>query len=129
MKQILFLALTFLSLNTMASDYFEDFKNHPDFKKRLEVLLADDIPTGKPQVTEMYVFGEGYDLWKKYIVIQKLKSPMKKALVMKVETQGISLDCELGADDQELGELIKKHCGWLDKFVELTSSVNVIEIE
>jgi hypothetical protein len=129
MKQIIFLALTFLSLNAFASEYYKDFKSHPDYKKHLEVLLGDDIPLGKPQVTEMYVFGEGYDLWKKYVVIQKLKSPMKKALVMKVETQGISLDCALGADDHDLGELIKQHCGWLDKFVELTSSLTVKEID
>ena len=54
---------------------------------------------------------------------------MKKALVLKIETEGLSLDCELGNDDQDFGELIKKHCGWLDKFVELIRTVNISEIE
>ncbi len=127
---LIIVTMAIFSIKSFAGEYYEDFKNHPDFKNRLETLLGDDTPIGKPRIEETSTFGDGYDLWKKYLYVQKIKSDsLKKTLVLKVETQGVVLDCALGSDDPDMGDLIKKHCGWFDKFVELTYSVSVKEVK
>jgi hypothetical protein len=67
------------------------------------------------------MFGEGFDLWAEYIYVQEMKPEVPKtAVVLKITTQGFVLDCSLGTNDEEFGELIKEYCGFFDDFVDLT---------
>lgn len=130
MKHIILLTLTLFSLNSFAGDYYRDFKDHPEFQRQLKAAMDSYQEVGRPYIKLTSMFGEGHDQWAEYINVQEIKPEIPKtAVVLKVTTQGFVLDCGLGTNDEEFGELIKKHCGFFEGFVELTSAVTVKEIK
>jgi len=130
MNRLLILFLTLISFNLSAGEYYRDFKDHPNFQSRLKAIMGSYEPLGRPFVKLTSMFGEGYDQWAEYIYVQEIKPEIPKtAVVLKVTTQGIVLDCGLGSNDEDMGELIKKYCGFFDEFVELIEKVSVIEIK
>lgn len=124
MKKLILIIISLTSIQALGSDqFYKRFQDHPDFRRGISRQLQGYSKVGSPRITETRTFGEGYDLWKDFLYVQKVtKDERTQKLTFKVKTHGILIDC---GDNESYPRLTKKYCSAWTNFVSVYSDVSL----